>query len=101
MPGEPFGWAHCMEREAIRQHLLSRGMPDGAGLYFRTGVIQQRLHRDYHRRKPPIGVRRMTATAKLIDFTKDELQRIADRFEGANDPEGQAIAAKARALAER
>lgn len=98
MSGESFGWAHHMERQAIRDHLLARGMPDGSKLYFRIGAIQRRLQRDYHRRKPPIGVRRITRGKSRPDFTVEELERIADRFEGSNDPLGQEIARKAREL---
>lgn len=99
MPGKSLGWAHHMERDAIRAHLLKRGMLDGAKLYFRIGEIQRRLHREYHRRKPPIGVRRIINNAPRPEFTRDELLRIAEHFERSNDDEGRAIAAKARALA--
>jgi hypothetical protein len=96
VPGQSFGWAHNMEREAIRAHLLASGRPDGIATYFLISKIQRRLQRDYHRRKPKVGVRRAP-----IDFTAAELLRIAERFEGANDAEGQEIARKARELAER
>jgi hypothetical protein len=98
VPGKPFGWAHCMEREAIRAHLLGRGMPDGVELFFRVSRMQGRLHRDYHRRKPPIGVRRVVRAKARPDFTVEELERIAERFEGSNDQLGQEIARKAREL---
>lgn len=87
-----------MERQAIRDHLLARGMPDGIRLYFRIGEIQRRLQRDYHRRKPPIGVRRIVRGQARAEFTVEELERIAERFEGSNDPLGQEIARKAREL---
>ena len=98
MTGEPFGWAHAMERQAITDHLRSRGLGDGLDFYFRVSRIQSRLHRDYHRRKPPIGVRRIVKAAPRPSFTVEELERIAERFEGSNDPLGQEIARKAREL---
>lgn len=97
--GKPFGWAHCMEREAIRNHLISRGKTDGIELLFRVGQIQDRLHRDYNRRKPPIGVRHVARGKPKSDFTIEELERIAERFDGSNDQIGQEIARKARELA--
>lgn len=100
--GQSSGWAHHMERQAIREHLISRGVPEGSDLYFRITRIQHRIQRDYHRRKPKIGVRRISRVASSPpEFTAEELLRIADHFAGANDPEGQEIARKARELAER
>lgn len=100
MGGKSFGWAHVMEREAIRQHLKARGRyREGYGEIL-VASIQMRLHRDYHKRKPPIGVRRRTpAPPPVEDFTAEELALIAERFAGANDPVGQSVHAKASARA--
>jgi len=86
-----------MERQAIRDHLKARGRyRDGYG-ELEVATIQMRLHRDYHRRKPPIGVRRRTAPTQppVEDFTREELAMMAERFAGANDPVGQAVHSKA------
>lgn len=100
VPGQPFGWAHMMQERAIWAHLLASGRDPRkstkwAMLPFK---LKARLERDYHRRKPPIGVRRtIPAAPRLEDFTADELAMIAERFAGANDPVGQSIHAKAEA----
>ena len=52
VPGQPFGYAHMMEREAIRRHLRRRILKFGldglasARLEFRVTAIQQRIHRN-------------------------------------------------------
>lgn len=90
-----------MEDAAIRAHLVRRGH-DPKSLAFHSLVtkLHMRLQRDYHRRKPPVGVRRRAASTQppVLDFTAEELEMIAERFAGANDPVGQSIHAKARAL---
>lgn len=94
--GKSFGWAHNMESRAIRDHLIARGESRDYALYFRIIKIRMRLQRDYHRRKPPIGARRIVTRARIPEFTREELEMIAARFDGANDPIGQAIERKAR-----
>lgn len=95
VPGRPFGWAHNMEAQAIRDHLKARGRYRQGWSKLDISHLQMRLQRDYHRRKPPYGVRRTIAAAPPEDFTAEELAMIADRFAGANDPVGQSIHAKA------
>lgn len=101
VPGRSFGWAWNMEDAAIRAHLVRRGH-DPKSLAFHSLVtkLHMRLQRDYHRRKPPVGVRRRAAPTQppVLDFTAEELAMIAERFAGANDPVGQSIHAKALAL---
>lgn len=113
VPGRPFGWAWNMERQAIREHLLARGWePTGEHaerfrdhlVESRVSAIQQRIHRY----RPTLRERQLAAraaanltTTGLVQdvFTPDELRAILDRFQGANDPLGQSILAKAsRAL---
>lgn len=104
--GQSFGWAHNMERDAIRAHLRRRIWKFGldgmaaARLEFRVAAIQTRLQRDYHRRKPPIGVRRKRGASPDIKptFTAEELRHLADLFANANDPVSRAIAEKASRL---
>lgn len=99
VPGKSFGWAHNMERRAIREHLKSRGRWRDARDEFTVSKIQQRLQREYHRRKPPIGVRRTEAgPARPEPFTAEELAHIAEHFAGANDPLAQSIWRKAAGL---
>lgn len=99
VPGRSAGWAHNMERQAIRDHLKAKGRWNDATDEFEVIRIQHRIQRDYHRRKPPIGVRRRgpAPAPPPEDFTADELAMIAERFAGANDPLGQSIHAKAMA----
>lgn len=98
VPGKSLGWAHNMEREAIRAHLLARAMQDGAALYFRTSAIQLRVQRDYHRRKPPIGVCRFApAVERPADFTAEELAYLVEMLADGNNPLARSIAKKARA----
>lgn len=109
VPGKPFGWAHNMERAAIRAHLRRRIWKFGldglaaARLEFRVTRIQERLRRD----QPSFAERQAIWRARQpkpeppVAFTADELEMIAGRFAGANDPVGQAIAAKAAALQRR
>lgn len=96
-----FGEAHNLERQAIRDHLRARGRyVDGYGELL-VAKIQMRLQRDYHRRKPPIGVRRVTSSPAPVQFNADELRHLVDLFDGANDPLSASIAAKAAVLLER
>ena len=92
VPGKPFGWAHAMERQAIREHLKAKGRWDRAG-EFRVSAIQQRLQREYHRRKPPVGL--VQNHVRSIGFTAEEMAHIAEHFAGANDPVAQSIWQKA------
>lgn len=102
VPGKSFGWAHNKERDAIRTHLRRRlwrfGLDDmaAARLEFQVTKIQQRLQRDYHRRKPPVGARRVVSIP-TNQFTTEELQHLVDLFSDANDPISAEIARKAAA----
>lgn len=106
--GKPFGWAHNMEREAIRAHLRRRiwrfGL-DGlaaARLEFRITEIQRRLSREWPARWEAIkagwrAARPPVQASPSTIFTRDELQHLVDLFAGANDPTSASIAAKAAA----
>ncbi len=109
VPGKPFGWAHNMERDAIRAHLRRRIWKFGldgmaaARLEFRVIRIQERL-RKYQpswAERQAIWRAKQAPAAAPEGFTADELEMIAVRFAGANDPAGQGIAAKAAALQRR
>ena len=98
VPGKPFGWARMMQDMALCDHQRARGIdPKSAEAYFARSRLHARLERDYHRRKPPIGVRRVIAAAssKPPEFTDEELRHLTDLFSDANDPTSAAIAAKA------
>lgn len=111
VPGKPFGWAFNAERRAILTHLQRKddGTLKGAhkawethrgrGYEFAVTRIQERLHRQhptYRDRqeawKLRMGLRRARPTPV---FTPEELEMIAERFAGANDPVGQSIEQKA------
>lgn len=109
VPGKPFGWAWHMELEAIRQHLRRRvwkfGL-DGLARFRmdqRAAAIQRRLHKSNcptMRERQAIWKARSAREAEQAPepFTADELDTILQRFAGANDPTGQAVAAKAEAM---
>jgi hypothetical protein len=105
VPGRPFGWAWNMEREAIKRHLRRRIWKFGldrmasARLESRVSEIQRRLHRG----KPTMRERQALWKAAQREappepFTAEELEMIAARFAGANDPAGQSIVTKAEAM---
>lgn len=100
VPGKPFGWAHHMERDAIRQHLRARGFDTSghmgqARLEFRVTKIQQRLRRYEptwaERQREWARNQRAQALIAPEPFTRDQLLAIRDRFAMDNSPEGQAI----------
>lgn len=95
-PGKPFGYAHVMERQAIREHLQARGLA-GAELEFRVVRIQERLHRSKptFRDRQAAWLARQPKSLPAVRFTEEELARIAEHFQGANDPVAQAIHMKA------
>lgn len=98
IPGKPFGFAFNMEREAIRAHLLSRGLPDDGKLYFRICRLQERIHKNrpsMRQRQEAAKAARPPITEAAVLFTFEELERLADLFAGANDPVTASIAAKA------
>lgn len=69
-------------------------------LEFKVSAIQARLQRDYHRRKPPIGVRRVIPAHVRPEFTREDLEHLVALFADANDPVSRAIADKALAMLE-
>lgn len=104
--GQPFGYAHVMERREIRAHLLARGWsPDDMRLEFRVTKIQDRLNRGHaakwKARQDAWKAANCRPAAPSESFTREELARLADRFEGANDPVGQAILAKVGKMIEK
>jgi len=105
VPGKPFGWAWHQEREEIRAHLRRRlwrflprdGIPTSTLLEFRVSRIQERLHKykPSFRERQAAWLARQPVVKPRPVFTDEELARIADHFQGANDPLAQAIYAKA------
>lgn len=110
--GKPFGWAHHAERDHIRKHLARRLGPVKAHTWAaiqredRVSVIQRRLHKY----DETFAVRsrrwaeeqrercRREAESATADFTWEELRRLVEHFDGANDPISAAIAEKAKAV---
>lgn len=80
-------------------HLRARGIDprSDAEAWFHSRRLITRLERDYHRRKPPIGVRRIVKrTEWSIDLTREELEHLVEMWSDANDPLSRSIASKAR-----
>jgi site-specific DNA-cytosine methylase len=111
-PGEKFGTAHHRERDIIRAHLARRLGPveprswDFFHREQRVNAIQSRLHRYDEtfavrsRRwanEQRLRCIREAETAKA-EFTWEELERMAEHFEGANDPISAEIGRKVRAV---
>ena len=116
-PGKPFGYAHMMERQALREHVRKRGRHVTEGI---TGAYDPRVeHRiarmqeRIHRHKPTLRETQAAWRARCAAaqprpegertyLTWEELQHLVDLFTGANDPLSLSIAEKAaEALAKR
>jgi hypothetical protein len=105
--GKPLGWAHHAERDLIRAHLRRRIWKFGldglaaSRLEFRVTAIQQRLHKydkTYRELQALYALQpKNNQPSKDDRFNREELERLIEHFEGANDPIGQAIATKAKA----
>lgn len=110
--GKPFGWAHHAERDHIRQHLRRRIWKFGFD-EFRSFRLEQRINeiqRRLHKYDESFAVRsrrwreqqeercRREAKGATAEFTWEELDRLVEHFEGANDPVSAEIARKAAAL---
>lgn len=100
VPGKPFGWAHNMERRALREHLERRGRHSALALPFAVVRMQERLHREKPTMRQRQAARPIVTAAERPAFTRDELQHLADLFAGANDPTSASIGAKAAAMLE-
>lgn len=108
VPGKPDDWAWQRERDEIRRHihakLKHRYEMVGARRFWNThrgrGVdhaidrIQMRIHRANPLMQERLRQQRLEQAAAGVRFTAEELMHIAEHFAGANDPVGQAIAAK-------
>lgn len=105
VPGKSLGWAMHMELEAIRQHLRRRiwkfGFDEYRGfrLNQRAQAIQARLwkwNRPTMRERQAVWkAKQPPPTTANVTFTLEELQHLADLFEGANDPLSASIGEKA------
>lgn len=102
VPGKPFGWARMMQDIALCDLQRARGIDPNAGeAYLRRVQMHTRVERDYHKRKPPMGVRRVVrAAAAPVELSLDEWRHLADLFADANDPTSAAIGRKAVAKIE-
>lgn len=106
IPGRPFGWAFHKEREEIRAHLRRRIWRFGfdrlaaARLEGRINEIQARLHKNRPTYKERCAARAATRPAYVPpeEFTREELERLAELFAGANDPITASIGEKARKM---
>lgn len=111
-PGEKFGTAHHRERDLIRAHLAKRHGPvdPHSWDYFhreqRVNAIQRRLHRydeTFAVRSRRWGEEQRLRCAReavsaTAEFTWEELERLIEHFDGANDPISAEIGRKVRAV---
>jgi hypothetical protein len=109
--GKPFGWAHHAERDHIRKHLARRLGPVKPHTWAsiqredRVSRIQRRLHKydeTFAVRSRRWGEEQRLrcareATGADLGLTWEELERLLEHFDGANDPISAAIAEKAKA----
>jgi hypothetical protein len=107
-PGKPFGYAYLEETTRIEDHVRRRmGYPrlDDPQLRARVDRIRYRLHKYDEtfavrsKRWAEEQRERWRRECNRMDVTleREELERLIEHFEGANDPIGQAIATKAKA----
>ena len=108
VPGQPSDWAWMREREEIRRHIHAKlnhryeivgarrfwNTHRGMGVDHAIDRIQMRIHRSKPQMVERLRRQRMERAAASLRFTVEELQHIAERFAGANDPVGQAVLAK-------
>lgn len=105
-PGRKLGWAHHEERRVIREHVAKRWSAELHTMEWfrreeRVSRIQRRLHRhDLRYRELQVLYKRKwardaAARPPSVEFTVEELERIAEHFEMANDPLSRAVWAKA------
>lgn len=107
VPGKPLGWAWHQELEAIKQHLRRRIWKFGLDEYrgFRLNQRAQEIQRRLHKwNRPTMRERQAVWKAKQpppagdnLSLTWEELERLIEHFDGANDPISAAIAEKAKA----
>jgi hypothetical protein len=106
-----FGYATVMEQRAIRERLLAAGAPE-FGIEFAVSREYTEAHKNdptYRERVEAWSARCLADQAarfdagsleRPVDFTKAELDFLADHFAGANDPVAQAVLAKIRTALE-
>ena len=91
-----FGYSHVMERAAIRAELVAAGEPDDMRLHFKVVSEQERRHKDDPTFAERCAAFRARQPKAREGFTREELDRIAEHFAGANDPVAISILEKAR-----
>jgi hypothetical protein len=106
-PGRPFGYAWLEERTKIEDHVRRRMgycRLDDMRLQFRVGRIQDRIHKydptfaERCKKMREDQARQWREAGGPIDFSRAELERLIEHFDGANDPISAAIADKAKAI---
>ena len=73
--------------------------PKAIDEFFQASRIEMRLERDYHRRKPKIGIRKKAGNETVREdneFNEEELTYMVDMFGPSNNPVAQSIAEKAK-----
>lgn len=94
--GEPFGYGVVRFKAEVERRAISRGMDRWRAFFYASRVYERAM-----KYKPSFGdycqamsVKRAAAAKPNTSFTREELEMIADRFQHANDPVGQAIHSK-------
>jgi hypothetical protein len=104
-----FGYAHMIETKAIRSRLISEGHdPEDPTLCFAVSKAYTEAHKDdltFSQRQDLArwkGAKWVSPHPKAPapKFTNEEMKMIADRFFASNDPMGQTIYDKAKAIAD-
>jgi len=112
VPGMAADWAWQQERAEIRRHIHAKlnhrhelvgarrfwATHRGRGVEWAIDRIQQRIHRTKPAMQERLRRQALERAAAGMRFTVEELQLIAERFAGANDPVGQAIEAKTNGI---
>mgnify|MGYP003648848689 CR=1 FL=1 len=106
---QKFGYDHMIETDAIRARLISEGHdPNGIGLSFAVSRAYSEAHKDdltFSQRQDLArwkGEKWVSPYPKppAPKFTNEEMKMIADRFFASNEPMGQTIYDKAKAIAD-
>ncbi len=105
-----FGYAYLKEKDAIRKRLVASGMTDLAELHFAVEAAFTEAHKNDSTLRERQEAKRLKEREKWLKeeakkprppeailFTVEELERLVEHFEHANDPVSAAIGQKAKA----
>lgn len=96
-----FGYATMIEKEAIRQRLLTAGAVEDMTLLFAVEAEYLAVEAEYlaaHANDVPYRDKKPRSATAQAQFTAEELIHLVEHFANANDPISASIHQKARIL---